>query len=215
MPEQITQSDVLGRLPLHIATGCRCSSPTVRILVDLHPDACLARDDDGKTPLILACDAECELFEGDDLRTRGPPSFDVVRILVRCVRSVPLEDSDGMSALEHAIISDAPLKVVQMLQYVERRLGEGECAKRQRQQENASGGSNSTTATNDVPTTVVVKRTTEKADQPSMCEIPRRVSKEELCGGASPAKRRRSSFVDVRIASMHAMTEEWGAVVRC
>ncbi|EJK45984.1 hypothetical protein THAOC_35372 [Thalassiosira oceanica] len=84
VPEQAAHSDCLGRLPLHVAAGCRCSPRAVRLLVDRHPDACLARDADGKTPLILACNAGCELFEGDagGGRAKSPPSLDVVRTLV-------------------------------------------------------------------------------------------------------------------------------------
>lgn len=212
VPDQIAQSDCLGRLPLHVATGCRCSAPAVRLLVDRHPDGCLARDQDGKTPLILACDADCELFEGHSgVRARSPPSLDVVRVLVRCVGCVPLEDSDGMSALEHAILSEADLRVVKMLQYLERRLGEGESAKRRRREGDAPGTDGSTTSTtDDVPAAVFVGT---RADRPPTAETPRRVSREELCEGASPAKRRRSSYVDMRIASMHAVKEECCAFV--
>jgi hypothetical protein len=35
--------------------------------------------------------------------------------------SVALEDQDGMSALEHAIFSSAPIKVVKLLQYATRK----------------------------------------------------------------------------------------------
>ena len=49
--------------------------------------------------------------------------------------SVPLEDEDGMSALEHAIFSDAPIRVVKLLQHVTRK----QCEARQRQQEREQG----------------------------------------------------------------------------
>ena len=81
------------------------------------------QDIDGKTPLTLTCDAACELFKGDqNSYDREPPSFQVVEVLLKAsVSSVPLEDADGMSALEHAIFSEAPIKVIKLLQHVTRR----------------------------------------------------------------------------------------------
>jgi hypothetical protein len=75
------------------------------------------KDIDGKTALHLACDSSCELFEGDEGFTKPPPSYDVVHTLIRASPStVHLEDDDGMNALEYAIISNAPIKVVKTLQ---------------------------------------------------------------------------------------------------
>ena len=79
-------------------------------------------DSDGKTPLSLACDTECGLFEGDQDFVRDPPSFEIVQILVHASPlSVPLEDDDGMSALEYAILSEASSEVIKLLQCVTRK----------------------------------------------------------------------------------------------
>jgi hypothetical protein len=75
------------------------------------------KDRDGKTALHLACDSSCELFEGDEGFTKPPPSYDVVHTLMRASpTTVHLEDDDGMNAVEYAIISNAPIKVVMTLQ---------------------------------------------------------------------------------------------------
>ena len=52
-------------------------------------------------------------------------SYEVIKTLIEASpSSVPLEDRDDMSALEHAIFSDAPIKVVNLLQYVTRKMNE-------------------------------------------------------------------------------------------
>lgn len=96
------------------------------MLAEACPRAVDIQDEDGKTPLHLACDRACELFEGDsrgeDSTTRSGPSYEVVKTLIQASPlSAPLEDQDGMSALEHAIFSDAPIKVVKLLQYATRK----------------------------------------------------------------------------------------------
>lgn len=57
-----------------------------------------------------------ELFEGEEETLREPPSLEVVKcISLASLRSVPLEDIDGTSALEYAILSSADIKVVTFL----------------------------------------------------------------------------------------------------
>ena len=95
---------------------------TIETLLELYPDACYMQDIEGKTPLHLACDASCKLFESNlhDLNVRIP-RFNVIRTLIyACPESVALEDKVGMSPLEYAILSDAPIKVVELLQFATR-----------------------------------------------------------------------------------------------
>jgi hypothetical protein len=59
------------------------------------------------------------LFTGDEDCKRDPPTYDVVSTLIKAYPSaVTLEDEEEMSALEHAIMSDAPIRVVKCLQFV-------------------------------------------------------------------------------------------------
>ena len=120
VPESPSLVDCLGRTPLHIAAGTRANLSTVQLLTDVHPLACAILDTDGKTPLHLACDSACALFMGDERGCeRDLPSYDVVSAIIKAWPSVvPQEDNDGTSALEYAILSGAPIKVVRLLQAV-------------------------------------------------------------------------------------------------
>ncbi|KAL3815310.1 hypothetical protein ACHAXA_006812 [Cyclostephanos tholiformis] len=118
-PESTRLVDCLNRTALHIAVGMRANLSTIQLLVDAYPMACAVLDTDGKIPLHLACDSACELFKGDEGCERDPPSYDVVSLLVRAWPSVvDREDNFGTSALEYAILSEAPFKVIRFLQTV-------------------------------------------------------------------------------------------------
>lgn len=117
MPESPSLVDCLNRTPLHVAAGTRANLATIQLLTDACPVACSVRDEDGKTPLHLACDSACELFKGDkDRGERDPPSYDAVITIIKAwISAVPWEDNDGTSALEHAILSGAPIKIIRLL----------------------------------------------------------------------------------------------------
>ncbi len=109
--------DCVGRTPLHVACGTGADDQVIRRLVKAYPPACDLQDEDGRLPLHLACDNECVLFEGDDQTPRAPPTVDVIRSLLSgSLRSVLVEDEDEMSPLEYAIVSDANINVVKLLQ---------------------------------------------------------------------------------------------------
>ncbi len=119
VPESPSLVDCLNRTPLHVAVGTRANFSSIRLLAGAYPEACAVLDEDGKTPLHLACDSACELFKGDESCEREPPSFDVVSMIASlCPWSVPLVNTYGISALEYAIISNAPIKIVHFLQKV-------------------------------------------------------------------------------------------------
>ncbi|KAK1732284.1 ankyrin repeat domain-containing protein [Skeletonema marinoi] len=108
--------DCVGRTPLHVACGTGASAEIIRRLVKAYPQACDLQDEDGRLPLHIACDIECVLFEGDQTE-RAPPTIDVVRALLSgSLRSVLVEDEDEMSPIEYAIVSDANINVVKLLQ---------------------------------------------------------------------------------------------------
>ncbi|KAL3803131.1 hypothetical protein HJC23_003406 [Cyclotella cryptica] len=111
--------DCLNRTPLHIAAAIRANPQSIMILTDACREACAIQDADGRTPLHLACDVHCELFEGEEGVVRAPPSFDVIRYLASASpQSVPLEDECDMSALELAILSGADIRSVKFLMHV-------------------------------------------------------------------------------------------------
>lgn len=124
-PQALRREDCIGRTPLHIAAGSGASSLVTKILTVHYPDACNIQDEDGRTPLHLACDAFCELFEeNDDISSpRGPPSRDTVcALLSGSLDAVVLEDADEMNAVEYALLSDAPIEVVTLLQQAMQRV---------------------------------------------------------------------------------------------
>lgn len=116
-PDSPSTMDCLRRTPLHIAAGTRANISTLKILADAYPMACDIQDEDGKTPLHFACDSSCELFEDDENISRKPPSYDVIKLLLSASPlSVTIEDDTEMSPLEHALLSDSPITVINMLQ---------------------------------------------------------------------------------------------------
>mmetsp|Transcript_23172 Transcript_23172/g.55896 ORF Transcript_23172/g.55896 Transcript_23172/m.55896 type:complete len:224 (-) Transcript_23172:66-737(-) len=122
-PQALMKVDCLGRTPLHVASGCGASLPVLELLTMGYPGACNVQDKDGKTPLHFACDASCELFEEDECMTLTPPSIETVCVLLQGSRdAVVLEDLDEMNALECAILSDAPIEVVKLLQDITQRV---------------------------------------------------------------------------------------------
>jgi ankyrin repeat protein len=117
-PQALKKEDCIGRIPLHIAAGSGASSLVMKVLTMKYPEACNIQDEDGRTPLHFACDSSCELFEDDEeSSSRGPPSLDTVIILLAgSLDAVILEDADEMNAIEYALLSDAPLEVITLLQ---------------------------------------------------------------------------------------------------
>lgn len=115
-PNSPRARDCLNRTPLHVAAGVGASAAVIKHLVRIYPEACNVQDEDGRIPLHFACDSECLLFEGDQVR-RDPPDFEVVcALLSGSMKSASMEDNGDTSPLEYAIISNAELKVVKMLQ---------------------------------------------------------------------------------------------------
>ena len=119
-PELVSAQDCLGRTPLHIAAGCAAHPHVIKILAHADPSTCSVQDEDMRTPLHLACDRYCNLFEdpsnSEDTDGRNP-SYDAVRALLsESLQAATLEDEDEMNPLEYAIMSDADLKVVKLLQ---------------------------------------------------------------------------------------------------
>lgn len=114
--------DSMGRTPLHIAAACDADPMVIKLLGNADPTTCNILDVDGRTALHLACDSSCSLRD-EDTTERSPqeqetsPSYGAVRALLsESLSSSLVEDEDGMSALEYAIISDASIEVINLLQ---------------------------------------------------------------------------------------------------
>lgn len=117
-PDQLAAKDCLGRTPLHVAAGSSAEPRLVKLIAHAYPASCDATDEDGKTPLHFACDSTCELFEDDANRTmpREICHDTIQALLSESLLAATIEDEDEMNALEYAIMSDAGLRTVKLLQ---------------------------------------------------------------------------------------------------
>jgi ankyrin repeat protein len=119
-PDLPAAKDCLGRTPLHVAAGSAAEPRLIKLIAHAHPASCDATDEDGKTPLHFACDSSCELFEDDDATNQSMPRkvcHDTVRALLsESLLAATMEDMDETNPLEYAILSDAELKTVKLLQ---------------------------------------------------------------------------------------------------
>ena len=128
-------TDCLKRTPLHVAAGCKASASLIKLIARAHPAACVVQDEEGKTPLHFACDSSCVLFEDqndaavddeNDASTSNqeqePPNHkSIVALLSISLHATTLEDEEEMSPLEHAIMSNASLNTVKLLQTATRK----------------------------------------------------------------------------------------------
>ena len=130
-PHMAAATDCLNRTPLHVAAGCKASSLLIKLIARAYPAACVVQDEEGKTPLHLACDSSCVLFEDqnddddeNDASTsnqESPNHKSIVALLSISLHATTLEDEEEMSPLEHAIMSNASLKTVKLLQAATRK----------------------------------------------------------------------------------------------
>ena len=121
-PLMTAATDCLGRTALHVAAGSNASASLIKLIALACPAACEVQDEEGKTPLHFACDSSCVLFEdhNDDENdaSNQPPNHESIRALLSySIHAATLEDDEEMTPLEHAIMSDASLKTVKLLQH--------------------------------------------------------------------------------------------------
>ena len=122
-PHMPAATDRVGRTPLHVAAGLGCPASLLDIIARAHPAACDAQDVEGKKPLHFICDSSCVLFE-EDLggSPRQPPNHDaVVALLPYSFHAAASKDDEGMTPLEHAIMSNASATTVKLLQSMTRK----------------------------------------------------------------------------------------------
>ncbi|KAL7448154.1 hypothetical protein ACHAWC_000398 [Mediolabrus comicus] len=119
-PDMLSTKDCLHRTPLHVAAGSsNTSASLLKLLAHACPAACEVQDVEGKTPLHFACDSSCVLFQEDHDRnntSQSPNHEAIATLLSYSIHATTLEDDEAMSPLEHAIMSDASIETVKLLQ---------------------------------------------------------------------------------------------------
>ena len=119
-PDLPSATDCLGRTPLHVAAGLGASPDVIKLIAHSWPAACISPDEDGKTPLHFACDTSCELFADDSNNktpSRATPNHRSIRYLLSvCPHAATMEDLHEMSPLEYALLNDAEMETVKLLQ---------------------------------------------------------------------------------------------------
>ena len=118
-PEYITQVDSAGRTVLHTAIRYGGDPRTVRYLGAKYPSAVGALDLANQTPLHYLC--RHYGASHDPIKSRGDKAecmFEIVRALFANSpkQTVNVESEDGCTALEWAIETGAPYKLVKFLQ---------------------------------------------------------------------------------------------------
>mmetsp|Transcript_33436 Transcript_33436/g.99590 ORF Transcript_33436/g.99590 Transcript_33436/m.99590 type:complete len:261 (-) Transcript_33436:228-1010(-) len=113
--------DNLQRTPLHTAVECGASSGVVRRLIEADPSIAEAKDTRGRTSLILACEemGKQKFKSEEHEQARMHRLTKAIRLLTQLSpESSAIEDNDEVTALEHAISSEAPKEVIKELQKV-------------------------------------------------------------------------------------------------
>lgn len=114
-PEMVSATDRHLRTPLHVAVDRDASKEVTRCLLESDSSCAEAQDREGKTALMLACQSK---FDAHNIEEGGVQRIvDMIRFLAKISpRSVSLEDINGQTALEHALIGEAPRSTIRTLQ---------------------------------------------------------------------------------------------------
>ncbi|KAL3781925.1 hypothetical protein ACHAWO_004405 [Cyclotella atomus] len=117
-PEGVKVPDKIGRLPLHHAAKWGSSHRLIKFLIELDPSAVSVKDSQGKTPIHYLCLHFVDAFRPGHFETN------VEECMVQAIEAfleadlsiVSIEDELDYTALEYAIESNAPYRVVRRLQ---------------------------------------------------------------------------------------------------
>ena len=117
-PRSLDRINGDGRLPLHIATRWGASPKVIKFLIKARPDAALAQDNFGNTPLHLTCKGYHKNFV-PCFKNEPDLKVSLLQIVQALLQSAPkvvnLENEDDMTALEYAITGEVDREVVRLL----------------------------------------------------------------------------------------------------
>jgi ankyrin repeat protein len=132
------QNDSKGQLPLHVAVSCMATTETVAFLTDRCAAAALQADNDGMTPLHLACSVDKPVLAiVEDLTEVGPQAGEILSkdqetpllvairlqadhailkdLIISHPKAACIPDGVGLLPLHCAIKHNAPYEVVRDL----------------------------------------------------------------------------------------------------
>lgn len=124
-PDLVYVIDDNGHTPLHIAAAIGCKPKIIKALLAAYPEAALAQDAFGRTPLIAACQSHSSgLNEHKPITTPGSQysirfslHYQIVYQLLKVpLNGVLLKDLSGRTALDYVFYFDGPTKVLYLLQ---------------------------------------------------------------------------------------------------
>lgn len=115
-PQSLTSSDITGRYPIHVAAKWGATPEVIAYLIKTNPSVAGVQDSSGKTPMHYIGECYLQHFNSH-MYDRDDSMLQVVRLLKNAApNSVNLEDNEGMNAIEHALVSDANIKVIKTMQ---------------------------------------------------------------------------------------------------
>lgn len=115
-PMSLKSADSTGRYPIHVAAKWAASPDVMSYLVKMNPSVSGVQDSTGKTPMHYVAEFYIAHFNNVQW-SRDDAMLQVVRLLKNAAPlSVNLEDEEGMTCIEYALISDAHIKVVKTMQ---------------------------------------------------------------------------------------------------
>lgn len=119
-PDGPSETDCMKRYPLHIAAKYGISVRSMKVLLTANPKAAGALDLNGQTPLHL-------VFHEYNWKTQSQVEFGrefsratlgICELLCRAAPKSVLIEVDGVSVIESALVEDADLRVVRVLQRI-------------------------------------------------------------------------------------------------
>eukprot|EP00567_Pseudictyota_dubia_P003577 CAMPEP_0197442544 /NCGR_PEP_ID=MMETSP1175-20131217/8535_1 /TAXON_ID=1003142 /ORGANISM="Triceratium dubium, Strain CCMP147" /LENGTH=224 /DNA_ID=CAMNT_0042973043 /DNA_START=64 /DNA_END=738 /DNA_ORIENTATION=+ len=127
-PDLVSEVDLLGRTPLHIALCFFAPDlEVVSFLLTVDRAALSIQDKHGKTPLAYACENAGKADVTTDMRRS------LIKALVKAnPYTIFVEDNEGISPIERALCSNAPMGIVETLQRYSMYMRRQECAERYR-----------------------------------------------------------------------------------
>lgn len=117
-PEATFETDCMKRYPLHVAAQYGTCDRVIKMLLKENPKAAEIHDSNGYTPLQL-------VFKNYEWKTKAHIAFGnefkkatprICALLCKVAPNSVMEEIDGVSVIESALMQDAEMRVIEILQ---------------------------------------------------------------------------------------------------